>query len=189
MSRVLPALLDRRLEPAVAVRVVERRSLTARLTAIRGGRDVQMVASIYWPIAVIEARASSTGRRRWTEHTTGAIDLISGRIGIVDEEVPRQHDVSVDPETVIPTRLSRADALADWHDYFRDYLDRRRRPLRPPALSVDRIEPLWVEHQLVQQGEQRFLVDPVTRRADPLDHFPSVAQSMKTMKDQPTCKV
>lgn len=185
MSRMLPAVLDSRLDAAEAAFVTERRSLTARLGTLRGRSGARVVGAVYWPIAIVHARASSTGRRQWTERTVGAIDLVSGRIGIVDEEVPRRSEVVVDHGTVIPPRLGRDQALADWRDYFRDYVDRRRHPLRPPGLSVERVEPVWVEQQVVEHGGHRFLVDPVTHRADPLEGFPWVEQHLTISDPDP----
>jgi hypothetical protein len=182
----LPSLLNRRVDPAAAIAVVDQRTLRARLTARWGGsRPTAEVESLYWPIAIIHARATSTGRRAWIEHTVAAIDLVSGRIGLVDEKVPLEREVEVRPESVIPPRLGRQNALAAWHDYHRDYVDRRRRPMRPPALEVERIEPTWLEHRLVTQGDQRFVVDPVTLRADPLEHFPWVARCLTTADSRP----
>ncbi len=185
MSTVLD-VLGARVDAADAVRSVERRSLGARLAALRGARGAHVAGTVYWPIAVIYARATSTGRRQWIEHTLGAVDLVSGRIGLLDEEPQVERNVCVDPRAVIPPRLARPSVLSAWHDYHRDYIDRRRRSMSPPALAVERVEPVWLEHSVVVQGDRRFLVDPVSHRADPLQHFPWIEQRLPASHTGPS---
>ena len=176
-------LVDRRLSVEEAAEVVRRRSLTSRL---RGRLEDHPPAALegiaYWPIAIVEATARSTGRRRWTERVRGAVDLVSGRIGLVDEEVRVLDSVYVEQGTVVPARLGRQTALDAWHEYFRDYIDRLRKPMSPPTLSVDSVERLWLEHLILTECDREFLVDPVTHRADPLESFPWVIQAREAAR-------
>lgn len=132
------------------------RSVTARLPAPVVER------SVYWPIAVLTGTATGTGRREWTHRSQGAIDLVTGRIGLLDRDVTDVRELEDLPEDRVPPRLSRQRAMDRWHELFRDHVDRRFKPLRPPRLSVDGLEALWLEHYLVRVGEHRFLVDSVT---------------------------
>lgn len=182
MSSTSLTLVDRRVGAAEAVAAVERRSLLGRLRGRRpDGRGAEVVDTYYWPIAVVEATAKDTGRRGWTDRTRGAIDLVSGRIGLVDTDLPTT-EVDVEERRLVPARLGPTRALEDWHDYFRDWTDRRRKPLRPPAFSVDRLQRLWLEHPVVALRGSLFLVDPATLRADPLEDFPWLAQ----LRDRPS---
>jgi hypothetical protein len=178
MTTVPLLLVDRRLSVEEAVEVVRCRSLTSRLRGrLADHSPAMLVGTAYWPIVIVEATARSTGRRRWTERVRGAVDLVSGRIGLVDEEVPVLEAVRVEEAAVVPPRLGRTLALEAWHEYFRDYVDRRRKPMSPPALAVDSAERLWLEHLILSDCDRQFLVDPVTHRADPLESFPWVIQA------------
>lgn len=138
-----------------------------------------MLGALYWPIALVHASAVSTGRRQWTERVHGAIDLVSGRIGLVDVDLPPHDSVEADTDRLVKPRLGKSEALASWHEYFRDYVDRRWKPLRPPALSVDEVAQVWVEYQVVSSQGRLLLADPVTGRADDLKNFPWVEQTLE----------
>lgn len=172
-------VLDTHVDDSQARTLVRRHTLRGRVRDVFGGRPkVEVLGELYWPIAVVHATARSSGRRQWVERVQGAIDLVSGRIGLVDVELPADREVEVGQERLIAARLGRAEALAAWHEYFRDYVDRRRKPMRPPGLSVDRVERLWVPHRVAVRGDARFLVDPVTSRAERMENFPSVAKML-----------
>jgi hypothetical protein len=183
MTTVPRPLVNRRLSLEEAADVVRRRSLSSRLRGRLGDHDpAEPVGTAYWPIAIVEATARSTGRRRWTERVRGAVDLVSGRIGLVDEDVPVLECVQVEEAAVVPARLGRDVALDAWHTYFRDYVDRRRKPMSPPALSVDSVQRLWLEHLILADRDRQFLVDPVTHRADPIESFPWVIQAREAAR-------
>jgi hypothetical protein len=110
----------------------------------------------------VAGTATGTGRRQWTHRSQGAIDLVTGRIGLLDRDITGTREAPDLPEGRVPPRLSRERALRSWHELFRDHVDRRFKPLRPPKLSLDSVESLWLEHYLVRVGEHRFLVDSVT---------------------------
>lgn len=178
------AVVDNGLGPRAATEAVRRRSARARLRALLGGEpDVRSHGPVYWPIAVVHATARSTGRRQWVERVQGAVDLVSGRIGLVDAELPDLHHPDADERRMVPARLGPDAALATWHEYFRDHVDRRRKPLRPPALSVDRVERLWLAHQLVTADDRAFLVDPMTARAEEATDFPWLAPVVDRVLD------
>lgn len=158
--------------------VRERSVLTRLRVLLRREQPIEVEHDLYWPIALVHATASGTGRRRWTDRVQGAIDLVSGRTGLVDVELPAAREVAVDPSERIPARLSRQQALEAWHEYFRDHVDRRHKPLRPPALSVDRIERLWLPNHVASSGGRSFLVDPLTARVDELKNFPHVERML-----------
>lgn len=149
--------------PTEAARAAQRAVPKSRWRSLAGRLPLPVVErSVYWPIAVVTGTATGTGRRQWTHRSQGAIDLVTGRIGLLDRDVTRLRELPGLPEERVPPRLSRQQALESWHELFRDHVDRRFKPLRPPRLSLDSVEALWLEHYLVRVGEYRFLVDSVT---------------------------
>lgn len=179
MSTTTLHVIDNGLDAAAARGLVLTRSPWVRLRSLVGEEpDVQTLGPAYWPIAVIHATARSTGRRQWVERVQGAVDLVSGRIGLIDAELPEVTTVSAPTARLVPARLSRREALRSWHEYFRDWVDRRRKPLSPPELSVDEVERLWLGHQLAASQGREFLVDPVSHRAEELKHFPWAEQAL-----------
>jgi hypothetical protein len=180
MSPATLQVIDNGLDAAVARRLVLTRSLRARMRSLVGDEpDVAILGPAYWPIAVVHATARSTGRRRWVDRVQGAVDLVSGRIGLLDAALPEVATVTAAADQLVPARLSRQEALSSWHEYLRDWVDRRRKPLSPPDLTVDKIERLWLGHQhAVSQGRE-FLVDPVSHRAEELKNFPWAAQALR----------
>ena len=174
--------------------LVLERSTGARLRRLLGREDaIHVEHEVYWPIALVHATASSTGRRRWVERVQGAIDLISGRVGLVDLDVPDRREVQADERDCIPARLPRGVAELRWHEFFRDHVDRKHKPMRPPSLSVDRIERVWLPNHVVAVRDRRFLVDAMTARVDELSSFPSVEQMLASRpqtqtQGDPTCR-
>lgn len=153
------------------------------LGRLRSAQPAQHLGEVYWPLALVWASAAGTGRRQWREGLLGAVDLVTGRPGIVDVALPplaRQHVAT----GRIPPRVPRDRALLTWHDFHRDHVDRRRKPFRPPRLTVDRVELAWLPHQLVGCGTSRYLVDTLVRRVDPLEDFPYVREQV-TADPQP----
>lgn len=155
--------------------MVARRSLWARAGALVGRHEPASVEQeLYWPVAIVHATAAGTGRRQWVERVQGAVDLVTGRVGLVDLHLPPAEAVETDPARLITPRLDHEAATAAWHEFFRDHVDRRRKPLRPPALSADRVQTLWLRNTVVAAGSRRLLVDPLVARVEDLRHYPYV---------------
>lgn len=173
--------------------LVRDRSAVARLRRLAGRPEtVRVEHELYWPVALVHATARSTGRRQWVERVQGAVDLVTGRVGLVDLEVPEAREVRADERDCIPARVSRTVAELRWHEFFRDHVDRQHKPLRPPALTVDRIERVWLPNHVVAVGSRRYLVDGMTARVDELSNFPSVEHLVASRTDaqtegDPTC--
>lgn len=178
------AVVENGLDAGAAEQAVRRRSARARLRTRLGGEpDIRCHGPVYWPVAVVHATARSTGRRQWVERVQGAVDLVSGRIGLADAAPAVLPHPDADQRRTVPARLGPDAALTAWHEYFRDHVDRRRKPLRPPALSVDRVERLWLAHQLVTADDRAFLVDPMTSRAEEATSFPWLAPVVDRVLD------
>jgi hypothetical protein len=179
MSPTTLQVIDNGLDAAAARRLVLTRSLRARMSSLLGGEpEVSILGPAYWPIAVVQATARSTGRRRWVDRVHGAVDLVSGRIGLLDADLPGVTTLTASHDRLVPARVSRQEALGSWHEYLRDWVDRRRKPLSPPELTVDRVERLWLGHQHATVQGREFLVDPVSHRAEELKNFPWAAQAL-----------
>lgn len=171
------------------------RSSLSRLRGLVGAtaESVQLERTLYWPVALVHATARGTGRHGWTERCQGAVDLVSGRVGLVDLDLPQTQERPVRSEDCIPARVPRGVAELRWHEFFRDHVDRRRKPLRPPALSVDRIAQVWLPSHLVTAGARPYLVDALTGRVDALADFPYVEDLLAGRDHHPvegetTCK-
>ncbi|WP_154402158.1 hypothetical protein [Ornithinimicrobium cavernae] len=170
-----------------SIELVRRRSLVSVVRERLGRGDPSVVdRELYWPIALVRATASGTGRRQWRDQVLGAVDLVSGRIGIVDVDLPPTRELTAAEGDLIPARMSRTVAERLWHEWFRDHTDRRRKPMRPPALSVDQIERVWLPNHLVTAGGRRFLVDPMVGRVEDLRNVPSVEQLLSDQTDPRT---
>lgn len=171
------------LDPARIHELVAGPSPLARFRRLLGGRPEEKVLigpQLYWPIALVHATARSTGRRQWIDRVQGAIDLVTGRVGLVDLEMPPSQEIGALQLDCIPARLGRVGAAALWHEYFRDYVDRQRKPLRPPELSIDRIERVWLPNHVVTTAGRHYLVDAMVGRADDLRNYPVVEQMLGT---------
>lgn len=176
-SPISIGVLDSGLDDEQLRSIVHRRSLRVRAGHLLGRPErVTVGHSLYWPVAIVHASARSAGRRQWVERVQGAVDLVTGRVGLVDVDLPAAEEVAARPERLITPRLTRAQALGAWHEYFRDYVDRRRKPLRPPTLVADRVDTLWLRNRLVTAGSKRLLVDPLVSRVDDLRNYPYAAQ-------------
>lgn len=171
----LPVLGDG-LDEARIHALVQGRSVLGRVRRLVGRTPeaMRVEAQLYWPIALVHATARSTGRRSWVDRVQGAVDLVTGRVGLVDMVVPEVRDARVDPGDCIPWRLSRSTAELTWHEHFRDHVDRKHKPLRPPSLSVDRIQRVWLPNHVVAVDDRRYLVDPMVARVEPLEHFAGI---------------
>lgn len=180
-------LLDTPRSRERSIEMVRSRSLAsaARERLGRGG-SVEVDRELYWPIALVYAAARGTGRRQWTDQVLGAVDLVSGRVGIVDIDLPPTRDLTAEDRDLIPARMRRPLAERLWHEWFRDHIDRRRKPMRPPALSVDRIERVWLPNHLVIADGRQYLVDPMVARVDHLRNFPGVEQMLREQIDPRT---
>lgn len=174
-------VLDAELPAERVIQLVRGRSATARVRSLLGtAPQVAVLGELYWPIAVIRASAAGTfWGKPWTDRVLGAIDLVTGRIGLVDVSLPATRETTATDDARIEARLSQQEALAVWHEYFRDYVDRRRKPLRPPALTVDGFERLWLPNHLVSADGHSYLVDPLVGRVDRLRDFPGVARQLR----------
>lgn len=165
--------------------LVRERSTLSRVRVLLGREEpIELERELYWPIALIHATAQGTGRRAWTERVQGAVDLLSGRVGLVDVDLPPVRELPVPPADRIEARLSRSAAQAVWHEFFRDHVDRRYKPMRPPVLSLDRIDRLWLPNHVVSSAGRRFLVDAMVARVEELRNFPSIEQMLRAQ--QPT---
>lgn len=163
-----------------SIDLVRSRSTASRLRHRLGrGEPVSVGRELYWPIAVIHASAAGTfWGRPWTDRVLGAVDLVTGRIGLVDLDLPTTERVEAAPEACVAARLGQQRAEAAWHEYFRDYIDRRRKPMRPPTLTVDRIDRLWLPNHVASVGARTYLVDPLVGRVEELSCFPHVQQML-----------
>lgn len=156
--------------------LLRRRSMASRLRGFlgRAPQPVSLDGTVYWPIALVHATAEGRGRRRWVDRVQGAVDLVSGRVGLVDLDLPRPEAATVPEARCIPARVPRGVAELRWHEFFRDHVDRKFKPMTPPAISVDRIQQVWIPSHLAAVGGRRYLVDAMTRRVDELRDFPYV---------------
>lgn len=190
MSPVLTApitVLGSGLDEARVHDLVHGRTTVSRLRSMAGRAEtVRIEHELYWPVALVHATAQSTGRRRWVERVLGAVDLITGRVGLVDLDMPETREVHVEERDCIPARVPRQVAELRWHEFFRDHVDRRHKPMRPPALTIDRIERVWLPNHVVSVGSRRYLVDGMTARVDELSNFPSVEHLVSSRTDTPT---
>lgn len=190
MSLVLESpitVLGPGLDEARVRELVHDRSINSRLRRMAGRSEVLEVDhELYWPVGLVHATARSAGRRRWVERVQGAVDLITGRVGLVDLDVPDTRELHVDERDCIPSRVPRHVAELRWHEFFRDHVDRKHKPMRPPALTIDRIERVWLPNHVVSVGSRRYLVDGMTARVDELSNFPSVEHLVSSRTDTPT---
>lgn len=169
------AVLGQPLAEARVRELLRRRSTASRLRAALGReQQVSLDGLVYWPVALVHARAEGQGRGTWVERIQGAVDLVSGRVGLVDLQLEDPRWCTVQDAHRIPPRVPRGVAELRWHEFFRDHVDRRRKPMRPPALSIDRIQEVWLPAHLVTVGGRRYLVDALTARVDELADFPYV---------------
>lgn len=99
---------------------------------------------------------------------------MTGRAGVVDVDLPMTRPREVGKDDRVSACHDDAQVHNLWRDFFRDYIVRRRRPLRPPVLAVDRLEHVWLPYHVVAADDRRFLVDLLMRRVDPLRTFPEV---------------
>lgn len=169
------------LDPARIHELMPGPSPLARVRRLLGGRldeQVRIGPQLYWPIALVHATARSTGRRQWIDRVQGAIDLVTGRVGLVDLEIPPSREIGAREVDCIPARVGRSSATALWHEYFRDHVDRQRKPLRPPELSIDRMERVWLPNHVVTTAGRDYLVDAMVGRADDLRNYPVVEQML-----------
>lgn len=179
-------VLGRDLPEAEVLELVRRRCVRARLRAVLGAPErVRGAGTLYVPVAVMEATATGTGRRRWHDRTRGMVDLLTGRVGLVDRELSPLEPREAPAGDVVPALVSPQQASRLWHEFFRDHIDRRRRPMQPPDLSLDRCERLWLPLHLVHVDGDSVLVDAITRRTDPVSLFPAVARFVREREERP----
>lgn len=179
-------VLGRELPETEVLELVRRRTLRARLRAALGAPErVRSAGTLYVPVAVMEASATGTGRRRWHDRTRGMVDLLSGRVGLVDRELPPREPREAPAGDVVPALVPPQQASQLWHEFFRDHIDRRRRPMRPPQLVLDRCERLWLPLHLIHvDGGDSLVVDAITRRTDPVSLFPAVARFVREREER-----
>ena len=157
-------------------RIVHRRTLVARVRHTLGSADpLRIDTTVYWPIVCVRATADGRWlRKEWSERAYGAVDLVTGRVGLIDADLPPLRTQEVDPAACVEPELDAGGARDKWDAFFRNYVERRRKPLQPPAYTVDTVEPMWLPHHVVSEGSQQLVVDPMTRRAEPLADFPPI---------------
>ena len=166
--------------PSQQEQVVRTRSILCRLrNRIGASEPIVTNGDIYWPVLFIHATADGRWlRKEWTERVYGAMDLITGRIGLVDAAVPCAEPRAVPESRRLAPAFRPAEALEKWHEFFRDYVERKRKPLQPPVYRVDDHVHAWLPHHVVAAGNTTFLVDPVTRRPEPIDDVPKVREQL-----------
>lgn len=173
-------VLGEELAEAELLTLLLRRTLGTRLrTALGRTQRARSLGTFYTPVAVIEATATGAGRRPWRDRTLGIVDLLTGRVGLADRSLPPLVERAVPAGAVVPARVPPQQASRLWHEFFRDHIDRRRRPMRPPHLTLDSCERRWLPLQVLDVAGGRVAIDPVTRRADPVTLFPALAQLLQ----------
>jgi hypothetical protein len=159
--------------------LVRRRAGGVLARLARGSsQHTRVVRTVYWPLAFFDASASTmTLRGRpWQARVATAADLVTGRLGVVDIDLPDLEPLAVSTADILAARWE-PDELEDrWREFFRAYVHRRYRPLRAPELSIDRLRRAWLPYHVVAAGSRTYLVDLLTRRVDRLEDYEEVRE-------------
>lgn len=168
---------DPRLDSETAIartdRITTGAFLRAKVAELLGfGEEPDAVSVVYYPdyIAFTTVKLHRYLRNDRTVKFLVGIDAVTGRVGEVDIELPSRHSVDVDPDDVIATEVTPADAKDEWEDWLFSYVDRRFRPFKRPDFSLDELELMYVPYWIIDHGTMAdsYAVSGLTKQVEEL---------------------
>ncbi len=163
------------LAPAHAGRLVKQRSqVNMIINMIFPGREeYHLLDTFYSPIFLVYARTSIRRmfKKEWEKiKVLCAMDGITGRCGLVDQDLPGLQEIRVPAVQVLPTKFDHSTVHNRGLEYFCRHVGRQFRPVDVERYHIDRIEVFYLPALVLTDRNRKrfFAVDPLTRRVDPV---------------------